>query len=64
MAEFYLTLEQVEEKSHLVHKDNCTVLPVMETLRYLGSFASGEAAYNKSRGIFNAIDFCPNCIPQ
>lgn len=63
MAEFFLTNESVDDTTgHQIHKSNCAALPEMNTLRYLGSFASGEAAFSKSRGFFETISYCPTCF--
>ncbi|TVZ38803.1 hypothetical protein P886_3185 [Alteromonadaceae bacterium 2753L.S.0a.02] len=65
MAEFFVSLTAVDDtKGHEIHKSNCAELPELTTLKYLGSFASGDAAYKKSRGYFDAVTYCPKCFEK
>ncbi len=65
MAEFYISLETANEHSeHQIHRDSCSELPAKNTLKYLGSFASKEAAHSKSRSYFDQVSFCPSCLTQ
>ncbi|WP_018277233.1 hypothetical protein WKI13_14170 [Teredinibacter turnerae] len=65
MAEFFISLDTVESTAaHQIHNSNCAELPEASTLRYLGSFASGDAAYTKSRGFYDKVSYCPTCFEQ
>lgn len=62
MAEFYVTNEVVGESGNVVHSKTCESLPDSETLRYLGSFATADAAYNKAKGFCYQVSTCPACL--
>jgi len=65
MAEYYLSKDIVETSStHEIHKDNCDALPELNTMKYLGSYGSKEAALTKSRGYFDQVSYCSNCLPE
>jgi hypothetical protein len=62
MAEFYVTKEPHNDTGHQVHRNDCGKLPVVDTLRYLGSFATAQAAINKANGIYSPVTECPGCL--
>lgn len=64
MAEFYITKEMKEADAspHEIHNTSCASLPDVETMRYLGSFASKEAAHSKARALYDDVSYCSNCI--
>lgn len=65
MAEFYVTKDAQGNTGHQVHRDNCEKLPLVDTLRYLGSFATARAASNKANGIYSPVSECMDCLsPQ
>ncbi|MFT3931161.1 MAG: hypothetical protein QM709_12785 [Spongiibacteraceae bacterium] len=62
MAEFYVTLNEDAQGSRIVHRTTCLQLPVVDSLRYIGSYASGEAAYDIAKGYYHSVDYCPACL--
>lgn len=62
MAEFYVTLNEGEQGSRVVHRNICAQLPAKDSLRYIGSYASREAAFDLARGYYNAVSYCPVCL--
>ncbi|GEM_PF-4769097 len=65
MSEFYVTTTVSKEtNTYVVHKDDCSELPVVEELKYLGSYASSEAAFKAATGYFDPVSCCPTCIKE
>lgn len=62
MAEFYVTKESQSDTGHQVHRKDCGELPIIDRLRYLGSFATAQAATNKANGIYSPVTKCPNSL--
>lgn len=62
MAEFCVTKEPVEGEGHRLHLIQCEQLPEAEKLRYLGSYASRDAAYSLAKGSYYQVDDCPVCL--
>lgn len=62
MAEFYVTNESIGEAGNVIHSTTCESLPDTETLRYLGSFATSDAAFNKAKGFCYQVSNCPVCL--
>jgi hypothetical protein len=62
MAEFYVTLNESEDGSRTVHRNTCVQLPATDSLRYIGSYATGEAAHDIARGWYNTVAYCPACL--
>lgn len=62
MAEFYVNQAPDSDGARPVHRDACKQLPQQDTLLYLGSFASGEAAFDKANGLLAGVTFCPHCL--
>ncbi|MBM96732.1 MAG: hypothetical protein CMI09_12925 [Oceanospirillaceae bacterium] len=63
MAEFYVDRTATQGEDHIVHKAVCDQLPPMETLFYIGSYASADAASNIAKGYFPSVATCKDCIP-
>jgi hypothetical protein len=64
MAEFYVNRETSSDGTRPVHRDNCAKLPAADTLLYLGSFGSAEAAHSKASNLLSSIVFCPDCLQK
>lgn len=62
MAEFYVDPNSNAEGFHLVHRNTCAQLPAAATLRYLGSYASREAAFSLANGYYRGVVYCPACL--
>jgi hypothetical protein len=60
--EFYVNKTKTEETGHLVHKSTCSSLPATDSLMYIGSYASGEAAFSIANGMLSPVAFCPACF--
>lgn len=63
MAEFFVAKKESGANGHLVHDKNCEALTPLEDFKYLGSFASKEAAISKARGLFYSVHQCDSCLP-
>lgn len=63
MAEFVLEKTGAESVQYAVHEQHCAQLKGKEALRYLGSYANAEAAYNKAVGWHNGVAYCAECLP-
>ncbi|WP_317931910.1 hypothetical protein [Halioxenophilus sp. WMMB6] len=63
MAEFFVAKEQTtEQEGHLVHDKDCSHIAPVEDFKYLGSFATKEAAFKKAAGYFYTVNYCPSCL--
>lgn len=63
MAEFYVEKTISEQDTRIIHNSKCGSLPADESLMYIGSYASVEAAQNIAGGYFPKVDCCPECTP-
>ncbi len=69
MAEFYITKSAVApsatgtEASHKIYDAVSENLPPIDTLRYLGSYASKEAAFSKARGYYDNVSYS-DCLTK
>ena len=64
MAEFFVAKTADGENGHLVHDKDCGAIAPVDAFKYLGSFASQEAAYKKAKGFFYAVSYCPSCLAK
>lgn len=64
MAEFFLNKEAAEPEQYKLHRKECGQLESIGELRYLGSFAMAQAAFNKAKGFYSAVDYCQDCLSQ
>jgi hypothetical protein len=64
MAEFYVNLDLLSDATRPVHRADCAQLPATDTLLYLGSYASAEAAYDKATNRLEGVIFCPDCLSK
>ena len=64
MAEFFVSKEEVADQGHIVHDQNCSLIGPVDNFKYLGSFATEEAAFTKSTGYFYKVTYCPSCIGE
>ena len=62
MAEFYLEKSTDKPDTYQVHEQHCTGFDRKDAERYLGSFGNPEAAYYKAHGLFNSVEYCPQCL--
>lgn len=62
MAEFFVERHPLADGSRSVHRTTCAQLPALETLQYLGSYASNEAALKLANGLYHGVGGCPACI--
>jgi len=62
MAEFFVSKEETEQLGHVVHDKDCAQITPVENFKYLGSFASSDAAYKKAVGFFYQVSYCPQCL--
>ncbi len=62
MAEFFVAKEASASLGHLVHEKDCKLLEPMAEFKYLGSYASKEAALKKAGGQFHTVNYCPSCL--
>jgi len=63
MAEYALQKLDTAEEQYQVHNITCKKLPAADASRYLGSYATATAAYNKAMGLYNSVNYCPDCVP-
>ena len=61
MAEFYVDKVATQGETHLVYNAASDQLPAMDTLFYIGSYASMEAAVTIAKGYYLYVDTCDNC---
>lgn len=64
MAEFYVDPNTNTEGSRLVHRNTCAQLPATDSLRYIGSYASREAAFSIAKGYYHGVAYCPACLEK
>lgn len=66
MSEYYLSKELDANNTRKIHRDDCQLLPATPAfsaeLKYLGSYGNQDAAYSKARGLFDLVEFCPDCV--
>ena len=62
MAEYFVTNQSKVDSTHEIHNKNCNKLPAKDSLRYLGSYGSKEAAYKKAKGVYHIVEYCGSCI--
>lgn len=63
MAEFYVTKTPTDAAAHKLHRNDCKELPAVDSLLYLGSYATRDAAYKLAIGYYNQVEDCPSCFP-
>lgn len=64
MAEFYVHREPQPDTSHLVHDKDCGEVITTGKFMYLGSYSTAEAAFKKATGLYDPVDYCPNCLAK
>jgi hypothetical protein len=64
MAEFYVQRQAKDDKGHLVHDKDCSSIAKIEEFLYLGSYSTAEAAFNKAKGFYDPVRYCPNCLKR
>ena len=62
MAEFFVDRHPLADGGRNVHRNTCSQLPAVETLQYLGSYASNQAALTLATGYYHGVSGCPACI--
>lgn len=62
MAEFYVNQTPSDQHGHLVHNKDCAILSNEEKTKYLGSFSTAQAAFNKAKGFYDPVTYCPDCL--
>ncbi|HAG94409.1 MAG: hypothetical protein CMK83_26390 [Pseudomonadales bacterium] len=64
MAEFYIEKNERETGDHLVHFSSCKVLPRADSLRYLGSIASFDSAWQEGKKVYHQVSACTECAAK
>ena len=64
MAEFYVHRQPNGAIGHQVHDKDCTAISPVKEFMYLGSFSTAQAAFNKAKGYFDPVTYCPACLSK
>lgn len=62
MAEFFVAKTESEDLGNLVHDKDCSQLTSLSDFKYLGSYASSDAASKKAAGLYYRVSLCPACL--
>ena len=62
MSEYSASQNEEKQEGYLVHLQSCPSLAEVENPKYLGSYSSQQAAYNKAVGLYDPVKYCPKCL--
>ncbi len=62
MAEFFVTRNETEDKTHQIHSKTCDHLPEESALMYIGAYARKEAAEADATFYYKSVSYCPKCL--